>query len=267
MQAKVTEAAAALRQRFQNPPKIGIVLGSGLGRLVDGLQDPIRVRYEDIPHFQVSTVAGHRGEAVCGRLCGVRLLALSGRIHYYEGHSMGKIVFPIRVMAALGVKLVIITNAAGAVNESFKPGDTVAIRDHINLMGDNPLRGAGNFVDLTQAYSRDLRMLAKKVANRQGENLPSGVYAALSGPAYETPAEIRALRSMGADMVGMSTVPEVITANSLGLKTLGLSMITNMAAGVGAAPLSHEGVIATTQNASSKFTALVTGIIEHLDSQ
>jgi purine-nucleoside phosphorylase len=266
MHAKVTEAASALRRRIQKPPKIGIVLGSGLGRLVDGFQDPVRVRYEDIPYFQVSTVAGHRGEAVCGRLSGVRLLALSGRIHYYEGHPMQKIVFPIRAMAALGVKIVIITNAAGAVNESYKPGDTVAIRDHINLMGDNPLRGAGNFLDLTQAYSRELRKLAKNVADRQGINLPSGVYAALSGPAYETPAEIRALRSMGADMVGMSTVPEVIMANSLGIKALGLSMITNMAAGVSGTPLSHEGVIATTKNASPKFTALVTGIIKHLDS-
>jgi purine-nucleoside phosphorylase len=265
MHAKVTEAAAALRHRIQNPPRIGIVLGSGLGRLVDGIQDPIRVRYEDIPHFQVSTVAGHRGEVVCGRLSGVRLLALSGRIHYYEGYSMQQIVFPIRVMAALDVKTVIITNAAGAVNESYKPGDTVAICDHINLMGDNPLRGAGNFVDLTEAYNCDLRNLAKNVADRQGMNLPSGVYAALSGPTYETPAEIRALRSMGADMVGMSTVPEVIMANSLGLKALGLSMITNMAAGVGGTPLSHEGVIATTKNASPKFTALVKGIIEQLD--
>jgi len=266
MHAKVTQAAAALRPRFQKPPKIGIVLGSGLGRLVDGFQDPIRVKYEDIPHFKVSTVAGHKGEVVCGRLSGVRLLALSGRVHYYEGHPMQKIVFPIRVMAALGVKIVIISNAAGAVNESYQPGDTVAIRDHINLMGDNPLRGSGDFVDLTEAYSRDLRMLAKKVADQQGINLPSGVYAALSGPAYETPAEIRALRSMGADMVGMSTVPEVITANSLGLKALGLSMITNMAAGVSGSPLSHEGVIAITKYASPKFTALVTGIIKQLDS-
>jgi purine-nucleoside phosphorylase len=265
MQAKVTEAAAALRHRIQSLPKIGIVLGSGLGRLVDGFQEPIRVRYKDIPHFQVSTIAGHMGEVVCGRLSGVHLLALAGRVHYYEGYSMQQIVFPIRVMAALDVTTIIITNAAGAVNESFKPGDTVAICDHINLMGDNPLSGAGNSVDLTQAYNLDLRSLAKKVADRLGITLPSGVYAALSGPAYETPAEIRALRSMGADMVGMSTVPEVIMANSLGIKAFGLSMITNMAAGVSETPLSHDSVIAATKNASPKFTALVKGIIGELD--
>jgi purine-nucleoside phosphorylase len=177
---------------------------------------------------------------------------------------MQQVVFPIRVMAAFDVKTVIVTSSVGAVNVSYKPGDIVAIRDHINLIGDNPLKGTNDFVDLTEAYSSELRNLAQKIADRQGITLHSGVYAAYSGPSYETPAEIRAMRTMGVDMVGMSTAPEVIQANSLGMKVLGLSMITNMAAGMSAKPLSHQDVIKTSKKASAKFSALVKGILEQL---
>jgi purine-nucleoside phosphorylase len=178
---------------------------------------------------------------------------------------MRQVAFPIRVMAALDVKTVIVTNSVGAINAAYKPGDIVAIRDHLNLMGDNPLKGSNDFVDLTEAYSRELRNLAREIADRQGITLRSGVYAGYSGPSYETPAEIRALRIMGADMVGMSTVPEVIQANSLGMKVLGLSMITNMAAGMSAKPLSHEDVIETSKKASAKFATLVKEIIGELE--
>ena len=177
---------------------------------------------------------------------------------------MQQVVFPIRVMAAFDVKTVIVTNSVGAINAAYKPGDIVAIRDHINLMGANPLKGSNDFVDLTEAYSSELRNLAHQMADRQDITLQSGVYAAYSGPSYETPAEIRALRTMGADMVGMSTVPEVIMANSLGMKVLGLSMITNMAAGMSAKPLSHQDVIKTSNKASAKFGALVKAIIGEL---
>ncbi len=240
------------------------MLGSGLGGLVDEIENAARIRFEDIPNFPVSSVDGHRGEVLFGNLCGVRLFALSGRVHYYEGYTMQQVVFPIRVMAAFNVKTVIVTNSVGAINASYKPGDIVAICDHINLMGDNPLKGTNDFVDLSEAYSRELRNLAQKIADRQGITLPSGVYAGYSGPSYETPAEIRAMRTMGADMVGMSTVPEVIQANSLGMKVLGLSMITNMAAGMSAKPLSHQDVIQTSNKASAKFSALVKGILEAL---
>lgn len=264
MNKKVIEALSVLKQHVDEPPQIGIVLGSGLGGLVDEIENAVSIRFEDIPNFPVSSVAGHRGEVLFGNLCGVNLFALSGRVHYYEGYSMQQVVFPIRVMATCDVKTVVVTNSVGAVNESYKPGDIVAIRDHINLMVDNPLKGTNERVDLTEAYSRELRNLAQKIAERQGITLHSGVYAAYSGPSYETPAEISAMRTMGADMVGMSTVPEVIQANSLGMKVLGLSMITNMAAGMSAKPLSHQDVIKTSQKASAKFSALVKGILEEL---
>lgn len=264
MNKKVIEALTALKQHIKEPSQIGIVLGSGLGGLVDEMENAVSVRFEDIPNFPVSSVAGHRGEVLFGNLCGVSLFALAGRVHYYEGYSMQQVVFPIRVMAAFDVKTIIVTNSVGAVNASYKPGDIVAIRDHINLMGDNPLKGTNDFVDLSEAYSSELRNLAQKIADRQGITLHSGVYAAYSGPSYETPAEIRAMRTMGADMVGMSTAPEVIEANSLGMKVLGLSMITNMAAGMSAKPLSHQDVIETSKKASAKFSTLVKGILEEL---
>ena len=265
MNEKIAEAVTALKHHIHFQPKIGIILGSGLDGLADEIQEAVRVRFADIPNFPVSSVEGHRGEVVSGNLCGASLFALSGRVHYYEGYSMQQVVFPIRVMAAFDVKTVIVANAVGAVNESYKPGEIVAISDHINLMGDNPLKGSSNFVDLTEAYSSDLRNLAQTIADKLGITLQSGVYVALSGPSYETPAEVRALRSLGADIVGMSTVPEVIMANSLGMRVLGLSMVTNMAAGRGGKPLSHQEVIETSKNESEKFIALVKGIVKQLN--
>ncbi len=265
MNEKIAEAVTALKRHIHFQPKIGIILGSGLDGLADEIQEAVRVRFADIPNFPVSSVEGHRGEVVSGHLCGASLFALSGRVHYYEGYSMQQVVFPIRVMAAFDVKTVIVANAVGAVNESYKPGEIVAISDHINLMGDNPLKGSSNFVDLTEAYSSDLRNLAQTIADKLGITLQSGVYVALSGPSYETPAEVRALRSLGADIVGMSTVPEVIMANSLGMRVLGLSMVTNMAAGRGGKPLSHQEVIETSKNESEKFIALVKGIVKQLN--
>ena len=264
MNEKVKEALSFLKHRADRQPQIGVILGSGLGGLVDQLESPVGIRYADIPHFPVSSVDGHRGEVLLGDLCGANLFALSGRVHYYEGYTMQQVVFPIRVMAALGIQTVIVTNSAGAINESYKPGEIVSIRDHINFMGDNPLIGTAKFVNLTEAYNSELRKLARETAVRKGMTLRSGVYAAYSGPSYETPAEIRAIRTMGADMVGMSTGPEVIMANSLGMKALGLSMITNMAAGISSKPLSHQDVIKTSKKASAKFSGLVRGIIEQL---
>jgi len=267
MKESLVAAVNKLKNTFDARPEIGIVTGSGLGGLVDVLQDAVRIRYEDIPDFPISSVDGHQGEVVLGQISGLSLFVLSGRIHYYEGYAMSQVVFPIRVMAALGVKSIIITNAAGAVNKSFQTGNIVTIRDHINLMGDNPLSGNNNFVDLSDAYSGELRNLARLTADKLDISLPSGVYAAISGPSYETPAEIETLRRMGADMVGMSTVPEVIMANRLGMKVLGLSIITNMAAGISGKPLSHQEVIQVSKKISPKLNTLVEGIIKRVNDK
>ena len=265
MEANTLKAAVSLiANRIRVSPRIGIVLGSGLGSLVDEFDNPIRIGFEEIPGFPVSTVEGHRGKIVCGYLSDTCLFALAGRVHFYEGYAIQQVVFPIQVMAALGLKTVVVTNAAGAVNKTLQPGSIVAIRDHINFMGVNPLRGSASFVDMTAAYSARLSDIARTVAKKQGFDLPTGVYVGYSGPSYETPAEIRAFRTLGGDMVGMSTVPEVIAARSLGMDVLGLSLITNMAAGVNGKPLSHEGVIENTALASSKFKALVKGIVTEI---
>jgi len=266
MNAEVAEAVTALKHHIHHQPKIGIILGSGLAGFADEIEDAVRIRFDDIPDFPTSSVAGHRGEIVCGCLCGADLFILSGRVHYYEGYSMQQVVFPIRVMAAFDINTVVITSAVGAINESLAPGDIVAISDHINLMGDNPLIGSNDIVDLSEAYSTELRNLAKEIAGNLGIALRSGVYVAYSGPSYETPAEIRAMRRMGGDLVGMSTVPEVIMANNQGMKVLGLSIVTNMASGLSARPLSHREVIETSKHASPKFKALVKAIIEQLNA-
>ncbi len=265
MNAELLEAVTALKHHIHHQPRIGIILGSGLGGFADEIEDAVRIRFEDIPNFPTSSVNGHRGEVVSGYLSGAGLFILSGRVHYYEGYSMQQVVFPIRVIAAFDINTVIVANAVGAINESFTPGDIVAISDHINLMGDNPLIGSNDFVDLSEAYSTELRNLAKEIADNLGITLRAGVYVAACGPSYETPAEIRAMRRMGGDMVGMSTVPEVIMANSLGMKVLGLSIVSNMASGISAKSLSHQEVIETSKNASPKFKALVKGIIEQLN--
>jgi purine-nucleoside phosphorylase len=264
MNQKVKAALSLLKQRTGRQAQIGVILGSGLGGLIDQIENSVSIRYEDIPHFPVSSVDGHRGELLLGDLCGASIFALSGRVHYYEGYTMQQVAFPVKVMAAFDVQTLIVTNSAGAINESYKPGDIVSIRDHINLMGGNPLIGTVKFVNLTEAYNSELRKLARETAGRQGMTLRSGIYAAYSGPSYETPAEIGAMRTMGADMVGMSTIPEVIMANSLGMKVLGLSMITNMAAGISPKPPSHQDVIKISKKGSAKFSGLIKGVIEQL---
>jgi purine-nucleoside phosphorylase len=261
MTDQVLRAVEALRPILPHQPRLGLILGSGLGGLVQAMEERVAVAFEDIPGFPLSTVEGHGGALVCGRLAGVELLALSGRVHYYEGYTMAQVTMPIRVMIGLGVERVIITNAAGAVNPDFSPGDIAVISDHINFMGDNPLRGGPNFVDLTQVYSRELGDLARKKAGELGLQLRTGVYTAFSGPCYETPAEIRAVRVWGGDLVGMSTVPEAIAARSLGVEVLGLSLVTNMAAGISGQELSHQEVIETSDRAGQKFRGLVSALV------
>jgi purine-nucleoside phosphorylase len=258
---KAKSAADFLKDTLPCPPRIGMVLGSGLGALSAEIQAPAAVPYGDIPHFPVSGVPGHSGTLVGGDLCGLPVVALSGRVHLYEGHTAEVVTFPMRVLAALGVEVVIITAAVGCLNPDYAPGDIVALSDHINLMGTNPLTGGANFVDLTTLYNPELRRTAVAVAADQGIRLGQGVYAAMSGPCYETPAEIRALTALGADVVGMSTVPEAIMAHSLGMRVLGLTMVTNMAAGITGAPLSHEEVMTASDEGAQRFQALVRGIL------
>lgn len=252
----------------QMKPLVGIILGSGLGMLADQLEDSIVLPYSEIPHFPVSTVEGHAGQLIIGNLKGVTVVAMKGRFHYYEGYDMSKVTYPVRVMQMLGIERLIVTNAAGGVNVNFEPGDLMVINDHINLMGSNPLIGANipdlgpRFPDMSEAYSRQLRKIAFQIAARHKLVLQEGVYAAVSGPSYETPAEIKYLRVIGADAVGMSTAPEVIVANHCGIEVLGISCITNMAAGVLDKKLSHDEVMETANKAKQKFILLVQEIIQ-----
>jgi purine-nucleoside phosphorylase len=270
MHDSLQQAVAAIRAGMANrdggliQPKLAIVLGSGLGKILAKMDHTIHMAFEEIPHFPVSTVAGHRGAMVIGRFMGVDLLALSGRVHFYEGYPLKKIVFPIRVMASLGIEKLIITNASGAINEAFQPGDIVLIKDHINLMTRSLFWGSDHPIDMAGAYSRRFQRLAEKVAGELNIPLREGIYCLLGGPSYETPAEIGMLRTMGADLAGMSTIPEVMTANSLGLKVLGLSMVTNMAAGITGSSLTHEEVIETSNRAGNRFRQLVGGIVSRL---
>lgn len=264
---QVKEAVDFLNRRLPFRPETGIVSGSGLGGIADDMPDAVRIRYADIPHFPVSSVKGHAGEAVAGQLGGKPLMILSGRVHFYEGLPMDTIAFPIKVMAALGVTVLVVTNAAGGINHGFAPGDLVAISGHLNLMQDFRLNPSTGMPRAEYAYDPRLMALADRVARSTGAPLKSGVYAALSGPCYETPAEIRALRIMGADMVGMSTVPEVIAARGLGMKVLGISLITNLAAGMGLNPLSHQEVIDTSTETLPVFKRLLLRIVDGLGSE
>lgn len=257
-------AADFLKSALPRTPRIGMVLGSGLGALSAEIEAPAELAYGDIPHFPVSAVPGHSGTLIGGSLCGQPVAALSGRVHLYEGHSAEVVTFPMRVLAALGVEVVIITAAVGCLNRDYAPGDIMALSDHINLMGTNPLTGGPNFVDLTTLYNPELRKIALGVAAELGMRLGEGVYAAMPGPCYETPAEIRALTALGADVVGMSTVPEAIMAHSLGMRVLGLTMVTNMAAGITGQPLSHEEVTSASDEGAQRFQALVRGILNAL---
>lgn len=264
---RIQEAVKAILARFQARPAIGLILGSGLGSFCETLQHQETVRFEEIPHFPRTSIAGHAGRLIFGDVLGVPVAALAGRAHYYEGHSMAEVTFPVRVLGCLGIKRLIVTNAAGGINGAFRSGDLMLIRDHINLMGANPLVGLNidelgpRFPDMSEAYDAAMREAALRAAARNGIELRIGVYIALSGPSYETPAEIRMSRILGGDAVGMSTVPEVIVANHMGIHVLGLSCITNMAAGIQPRRLSHAEVIETTKKTQSKFSSLLTSLI------
>lgn len=264
---QIQTAAAFIKGKLQQQPKIGLILGSGLGVLADDISNPVSIPYNEIPGFPVSTVEGHAGQLVCGKLSGVEVIAMQGRFHYYEGYSMEKVTFPVRVMKEIGVDKLIVTNAAGGVNESFTPGDLMIITDHINNMGTNPLIGPNDsqfgvrFPDMSTAYSKELRKIAKTAAEKLAINVKEGVYVGNPGPVYETPAEIRMVRTMGGDAVGMSTVPEVIVARHAGMNVLGISCISNMAAGILDQPLSHDEVMETTEKVKSSFLSLVNEIV------
>lgn len=247
------DAIRYIEPKLSEKPTIGLVLGSGLGVLADEIENPVIIPYHEIPGFTVSTVVGHKGQLVIGKLQGKQVVAMQGRFHYYEGHGLDAVVFPIRVMKMLGVETIIVTNAAGGINENYQPGNLMLIADHINMTFRNPLIGPNDeqlgarFPDMSEAYSKALRGLAKEVAAEQGIELQEGVYVGLLGPSYETPAEIRMLRILGGDAVGMSTVPEVIVAKHMKMNVLGISCISNMAAGILEQPLSHEEVMETTE--------------------
>ena len=253
----VKKAAGQLRRLSRVRPQLAIVLGSGFEDALSGIQNGVAAPYEKIVGFPRPTVRGHPGRLVIGELANVPLIGLFGRGHFYEGLTMEAVAFPVRVLAELGVRDLLLTNAAGGINRQFRVGDFVSIRDHINLMGVNPLRGSTAFVDLSAVYDPKLGRMLRTAGRRAGVRLHEGVYFAVSGPSYETPAEIRAFRTLGADMVGMSTVPEAVVARQCGLRVAGLSCITNRAAGLSAKTLSHEEVLATGKKVRKAATDLL----------
>jgi purine-nucleoside phosphorylase len=266
----IEKSSNYLKNKYTCSPKIGLILGSGLGVLAEEIQNPVKIPYSEIPDFPVSTVAGHAGQLVFGQLAGQEVVAMQGRFHYYEGYNFDQVTFPVRVMKELGVEVLIVTNAAGGVNESFNPGDLMIITDHINNMGGNPLIGPNDsrlgdrFPDMSEAYSKELRQKAKEIANTLSLTIKEGVYVGNTGPAYETPAEVRLVRTLGGDAVGMSTVPEVIVARHAGLKVLGISCISNMAAGILDQPLTHDEVIETTEKVRANFLSYVKEIVKSI---
>lgn len=268
--ADARAAADHVRSRFGDvKPVAALILGSGLGGLADRISDAQRIPFGQIPGFPSATVAGHAGVLISGELAGRSVLALAGRFHMYEGHAAALAAFPTRVLAALGAKTLIVSNAAGGIQPSLIPGDLMLIRDHINFMFRNPLIGpAGRdeprFPDMSSPYDDDLRALARQVAREERIALAEGVYCGLLGPTYETAAEVRMLSFLGADAVGMSTVPEVIVANVLGMKVLGVSCVTNMACGLSTTPITHNEVIETTARVAAKFERLVSGVVARL---
>ncbi|MBI3273199.1 MAG: purine-nucleoside phosphorylase [Planctomycetes bacterium] len=267
---KIEQAVAAIRARTDFVPELGIVLGSGLGGLVDRLEGALAIPYAEIPNWPVPTVKGHAGALVLGRLGGKHVAALAGRSHLYEGCDISETAFPVRVLGRLGIRTLLVTNSAGSATKELNPGDLMLIVDHINLLGMNPLRGPNvdelgtRFPDMSAAYDRDLAKLAERVAGEEGIPLKPGVYLATPGPSYETPAEVRMMRLLGADAVGMSSVPEVIAARHMGLRVLGVSCITNLAAGISDQALSHEEVIETGRRTAEKFQRLIERIVRAL---
>jgi purine-nucleoside phosphorylase len=260
-------AARWIQDRAGIRPEAGVVLGSGLGGFAERIDDAVRLPYGEIPRFPRSTVPGHAGQLILGRLAGAPIAAMQGRVHGYEGYTPGETVFPVRVLARLGVKRLAVTNAAGGIRQGLRAGDLVLLSDHINFTGRNPLVGPNDerfgprFFDMTEAYSKRLRALARQVAAAQGFGLEEGVYLGLSGPSYETPAEIRAFRMLGADLVGMSTVHEVIAARHMGLEVLGISCVTNMAAGVLETAIDHAEVMAIGKLVTERLGRLLEGVV------
>jgi purine-nucleoside phosphorylase len=271
--SRAEAAAEFLLSQTLLRPQIGLILGSGLGSFAEELSEGIRIPYTVIPFFPRSTAIGHAGQMVIGYVGNVPVAAMQGRVHLYEGYSAQQVAFPVRVFGHMGIRVVVVTNAAGGINLEYKQGALVLINDHINLQGQNPLVGPNNdrfgvrFPDMTQAYSQPLREIARRAAQRMDKNLAEGVYAALLGPSYETPAEIRYLRTIGADLVGMSTVPEVIAASHMGIKVLAISCVTNMAAGILDKPLSYVEVFETTERVRGDFVALLRAVIAEITAQ
>lgn len=272
MLKKASESADYINKIEGQKASLGIVLGSGLGTFVDKMDDITEISYDDIPNFPVTTVEGHSGKLVLGKVAGRHVLAMKGRFHYYEGYDVSQVVFAVRVFKLMGIDKLIVTNAAGGINKGFKPGDLMLINDHISFFAPSPLRGKNlnefglRFPDMSEAYDGGWIKSAKAAAKDIGIEIKEGVYAYMQGPMYETPAEIRALGILGADAVGMSTVPEVIAARHAGIKVLGISCITNMAAGILNQPLNHMEVINTARDVEKKFAGLVEKIIAGTDT-
>jgi len=270
---RAESAARFIQKKTKLRPQIALVLGSGLGAFADEFADATRIPYAKIPHFPRSTAIGHAGQLVIGKVDGIPVAGMQGRVHLYEGYSPQEVTFPIRVFSRLGVKAVILTNAAGGIKKEFTQGRLVVISDHINLQAANPLSGPNEekfglrFPDMTTAYDRKFRELTHGAGQKLGIELGEGVYAALAGPNYETPAEIRFLRIIGADLVGMSTVPEVIAARHSGMRVLGISCVTNAAAGVLDQPLHHEEVLETTERVKSQFIGLLRAVIPQIAAE
>jgi len=266
-------AAKHLLSHTSIRPRVGLVLGSGLGSFADELAESVRIPYTAIPHFPRSTAIGHAGQMVLGFVSKVPVVTMQGRVHLYEGYSAQQVAFPVRVFGRMGVRAIIFTNAAGGINLEYKQGALVLISDHINLQGQNPLVGPNDerigerFPDMTHAYSKAYRKIARKAAQNLGKDLSEGVYAGLLGPSYETPAEIRYLRTIGADLVGMSTVPEVIAARHMGINVLAISCVTNMAAGILDKPLSSAEVFETTERVRGDFVALLRAVIPEISEE
>ena len=270
---RAEHATRIIRARINVEPRIAIVLGSGLGGFADDFEDGVGIPYEDIPGFMRSTAQGHAGRLVVGKVDSVPVLAMQGRVHYYEGYSLEEVTFPIRTFKLLGIKTLILTNAAGGINVELTQGALMVLSDHLNLMGDNPLRGPNDerfgprFPDMSTVYSPELQELVVAEARTISVEVRRGIYGALSGPSYETPAEIHLLRNLGADAVGMSTVPEAIVARYMGLEVLGISCITNMAAGISDEPINHEEVMATGDRVRDVFTQLLRRVVGRINSR
>jgi len=267
---RASEAAEFLRQRSSAAPTIAIVLGSGMGALAEQLEDSLAIPYAEIPYFPRSTIEGHSGRLVIGRLRGVPIAAMQGRVHGYEGYSPEQVTFPMRALGRLGIETVIVTNAAGGIRRDLEQGQLALLSDHINFTGSNPLTGANDerfgprFFDMTEAYSPRLRALAQGAAQDAGFDMAEGVYLCVPGPSFETPAEIRAFRSMGADLVGMSTVHEVIVARHMGIEVLGISCVTNMAAGILGQQISHQEVLETGLRVQQRLGQLVASLVPQI---